>query len=132
MSGASEPDDRHGAGGGDSAGAGGGVGRTLEVALPVYASVVFVVLWVYVALAALTDSPLPSDTWSWLSALGLLPTVVIWIAILPLGVFLWTAQASLEPVWMAIVMLGLVAWTSIAWVGLARLIGRRAVAGSRV
>jgi hypothetical protein len=127
MSGAPEPVDRHHAGGGDSRGSGGAIGRTLEAVLPVYASAIFVVLWVFVVLAALTDSSLPAETWAWLSALDLLPAIVAWIAILPLGVFLWAAQANLEPVWMALVMLGLIGWTSIAGAGLARLPGRRAV-----
>ena len=106
----------------------GRIARTAEVVLTVLASLVFVLLWVYVALAALTDSTLPADTWAWLSGLGPLPAIVAWIAILPLGVFLWAAQADLEPLWMGLIMFGLVGWTWIAWAGLVRLAWRRATA----
>lgn len=96
----------------------------MEAVLTLYASGVFVLLWVYVALVALTDSTLPADTWAWLNGLDLLPAIVAWVAILPVGVFLWATEANLEPVWMGIIMLGLVGWTWIAWAGLARLAWR--------
>jgi hypothetical protein len=102
------------------------LGRALELVLPVLASIVFVVLWVYVALVAFTGSTLPADTWAWMSSLGPLPTVVVWIALLPLGVFLWAWQADLEPLAMGAVMLLLAGWTWIAWAGLARIVWRRA------
>jgi hypothetical protein len=95
--------------------------------LTVAASLVFALLWVYVALDAFTDSSLPADTWAWLSGLELVPAIVAWIAILPLGVYLWaTQEAQLEPTWMVVVMLGLVVWTWIAWYGLVRVLWRRA------
>ena len=110
---------------GGSGGTSGRASRALEIVLTLFASAVFVLLWVYVALAALTDSTLPADTWAWLSGLDLLPAILAWIAILPLGVFLWTTQADLEPVWMGIIVLGLIGWTWLAWAGLARLARRR-------
>ena len=108
----------------------GRLARTVEAVLTLFATVVFVVLWIYVALAALTDSTLPADTWAWLSGLGLLPAIVAWVAILPLGVFLWAAQAELDTLWMGIIMLGLVGWTWMALAGLWRMGRRRARAGS--
>lgn len=115
-----EPVDRHEADGADSTGAGNRSGRVLQIVLPLFASAVFVLLWIYVALATFTDSALPADTWAWLSGLDLVPAVVAWVAILPLGVYLWALDAGLEPLWMDLVMLGLVAWTIVAWAGLAR------------
>ncbi len=99
--------------------------RALELALTLFASGVFVVLWIYVALAAFTDAALPAETWDWLTSLDLLPAIVVWIAVLPLGVFLWAWQAGLEPLPMGLLMLGLVVWTGIAWSGLARKVLRR-------
>lgn len=106
----------------------GRIGRAAELVLAVAASLVFVVLWVYVALDVFTASSLPADTWAWLSGLELIPAIVAWIAILPLGVYLWAAQAGLDQLWMGLVMLGLVAWTWVAWSGLVRVLHRRAAA----
>jgi hypothetical protein len=100
--------------------------RALDTGLPILASLVFVVVWLYVALAAFTDSTLPADTWAWLESLELAPAVVAWIALLPLGVFLWAWQAELEPIWFGLVMLLLAGWTWIAWAGTARVLLRRA------
>ena len=101
------------------------LGRILDVALPILASVVLVVVWIYAALAVFTDSTLPADTWAWLEGLELVPAVIAWLALLPLGVFLWAWQAELEPVFFGLVMLLLVGWTFIAWSGSIRAIGRR-------
>ena len=101
------------------------LGRTLDVTLPILASIVFVVVWIYVALAVLTDSTLPADTWTWLSGLELVPAVVAWIALLPLAVFLWAWQADLEPIWFGLIMVALAGWTFLAWSGSVRALARR-------
>ncbi len=101
------------------------LGRTLDVTLPFLASIVLVVLWVYVALVLFTDSSVPADTWAWLEGLEVVPAVVAWIAVLPLGVFLWAWQAGLEPIWFGLVMALLVGWTFLAWSSSVRSIGRR-------
>jgi hypothetical protein len=105
------------------------LGHILDVALPVLASIVFVVLWIYVALALVTDSAVPADTWAWLQGLDLVAAVVAWLALLPLGVFLWAWQAELEPIWFGLVMVLLIGWTFIAWSGSIRLLVRRRAAG---
>ncbi|MEX1333976.1 MAG: hypothetical protein AB1Z66_01600 [Candidatus Limnocylindrales bacterium] len=102
--------------------------RFLDTTLPILASIVFVVVWSYAALAVLTDSTLPADTWAWLGGLALVPAVVAWIALLPLGVFLWAWQADLEPVWFGLIIIALVGWTFLAWSGTVRLLVRRAAA----
>lgn len=101
------------------------LGRILDVALPVLASVVFVVLWIHVVLALFTDSTVPADTWAWLEGLDLVAAVVAWLALLPLGVFLWAWQAELEPIWFGLVMVLLIGWTFIAWSGSMRVLVRR-------
>jgi hypothetical protein len=108
-----------------SAGRGNRLGRAMEIVFPIAATAVFVVLWIYVALAAFTDSPLPADTWAWLSGLDTVVAVMVWVLILPLAAFLWAWQADLEPIWMGLVMLGLVAWTGLAVSGLRRGLFRR-------
>ena len=102
------------------------LGRSFEIALSVYASVVFVGLWLYVAAAVFTDGALLADTWAWLSGLDTIPAILVWMAILPIAIFLWAWQANLEPLFMGLVMLGLVVWTGIAWSGLVRLLLRPA------
>ena len=101
------------------------LGRILDTVLPIMASAVFVVVWLYVALAVFTGSTLPADTWAWLEGLDLVAAVIAWIAVLPLGVFLWAWQAELEPIWFGLVMALLVGWTWIAWAGTARVSIRR-------
>lgn len=95
-------------------------GRAIEVLLTVGALVVFAVTWVYVAAAVFSDGTLLADTWAWLSGLQAIAAFVVWLALLPLVVFLWAWQAELQPWIMGLVMLGLVVWTGIALSGLRR------------
>ena len=106
-------------------GAGRRIGRVLDVTLPVYASAVFVGLWIYVALAVFTDSSLPADTWTWLQGLDVVPAVLAWLAILPIAVFLWAWAADLETLYFGLIMVALAGWTFIAWSGSLRAIRRR-------
>ena len=99
--------------------------RALDTGLPMLASIVLVVLWLYVVLALFTESSLPADTWDWLQGLDTVPAVVVWLAILPVGVFLWAWQAELEPIFFGLVMLALAGWTWIAWAGAVRSLARR-------
>ena len=99
--------------------------RLLDTGLPILASIVFAIVWIYVALAVFTDSTLPADTWSWLQGLELIPAVIAWLALLPLGVFLWAWFAELDTIWFGLVMVLLVGWTWLAWVGMARALLRR-------
>jgi hypothetical protein len=101
------------------------LGRVLDVVLPILASIVFIIVWIYVVLAVFTDSTLPAETWAWLEGLDLVPAVIAWIALLPLGVFLWAWQAELEPIWFGLIMVLLAGWTWIAWAGTVRAILRR-------
>jgi hypothetical protein len=106
---------------GASGGTGRRIGRAMEIIFPILASVVFVVLWIYVAVAVFGDETLLEDTWAWLTGLDLIPAVIVWIAILPIGVFLWAWGADLEPILMGLVMVGMVAWTGLAFSGLRNL-----------
>jgi hypothetical protein len=105
----------------------GASGRVIEVLLTVGALVVFAFTWIYVAAAIFSDGTLLADTWAWLSGLQAIAAFLIWLALLPLVVFLWAWQADLEPWVMGLVMLGLVAWTLMALSGLWRR-GRAAAA----
>ena len=101
------------------------VSRGVELALTLLASVVFVVLWVYVVLVTFTDSTIPADTWAWLSGLDTIAAVIVWILILPVAVYLWAWQADPGPLIMGVIMVGLVGWSLIAWSGLGRAVFRR-------
>ena len=101
------------------------LGRLLDTVLPILASAVFVVVWIYVVLAAFTDSTLPADTWAWLEGLDMVAAVIAWIAILPLGVFLWAWQDELGPIWFGLIMALLVGWTFFAWSGSLRALTHR-------
>lgn len=105
--------------------AGEAIGRAMEVGFSVYASLVFVLLWTFVAAAALTDGTLLADTWAWLTGLGTIAAILVWLAILPVAVFVWAWQTQLEPLWMTLVMFGLVVWTAVAFSGFLRMAWRR-------
>lgn len=79
---------------------------------------VFLVTWSAVVAAILGDGAILADTWAWLSSLEAIAAFVVWLALLPLVVFLWAWQADLQPWVMALVMLGLVTWTLMALSGL--------------
>ena len=96
------------------------VGEALRLVLVVGALAVFVVTWIHVAAAVLTDGALLASTWAWLTGLDTLAAVVAWVALLPLSVFLWAWQAELAAWAMALVVVGLVAWTMLALSGLRR------------
>jgi hypothetical protein len=106
-------------------GTGNRLGRALEIVLPIGATLVFVALWIIVAVDVLTDSALPDDLWAWLTGLDLIAAIVAWVLFLPIGVYLWARQAGLDDWAMALVMLGLVAWTLLALSGLRRGLWRR-------
>jgi hypothetical protein len=102
------------------------VGRGIGCVFGVVFAAVFVVLWIYILAAVLTDGRLLADTWAWLTSLGPLETIVVWLAILPIAVFVWAWQADLSPVVMGLVMLGMVAWTALAFWGPLKGLTRRA------
>lgn len=94
--------------------------RHIERGLTIYASAVFVLLWAGVVIAAFSDGRLLVDAWAWLEGLDTIAAIVVWIAILPIGVYLWAWQAELEPVLMGLVMIGLALWAAAAWSALVR------------
>ena len=100
-------------------------GRVLEIVLSVCVAAIFVVLWVGVAIAALTDGAILADAWAWLTSLPPVVAVVTWIAILPIAVGLWAWDADLAPIAMGAVLVGLVAWTLVAASGLVKSLRRR-------
>ena len=97
----------------------------VELALSVYASAVFVILWAFVAVAAVTDAALVGETWAWLDGLDTIGAIIVWLAILPVAVFLWAWQAGLDVLLMGLLMVGLAAWSAVAWSGLLRALSRR-------
>ena len=99
--------------------------RGVENVFSVYALVIFVVLWLYIAAVAFTDGKLLTDTWTWLSGLDTIPAIIAWIAILPIAAWTWAWQADLQPVAMGLVMLGLLAWTALAVTGLVKTLRSR-------
>jgi hypothetical protein len=96
------------------------IGEVLRLLLVVGALAVFVVLWVHVAVAVLTDGTLLAGTWDWLTRLDPVATVVAWVALLPLGIFLWAWQGDVATWAMGLLIAGFVAWTLLALTGLRR------------
>jgi len=91
------------------------VGRTIGFVFALFFGAVFALLWVYIVAAAVTEGALLADTWTWLSGLSPVEAVVVWLAILPIAVFVWAWQADLGSLAMSLVLLGMVVWTAIAF-----------------
>lgn len=100
-------------------------GRALEVGLSLYATMVFVVLWVGFAVGLATGGQLLVDAWAWLTGLDTVWAVVAWILFLPIAIGLWAWKEAGSAIVIGIVLVGLVAWTALAASGIARVFRRR-------
>jgi len=83
--------------------------KTVPRALSIYASAVFLVLWVGFAIALVVNREWLDDLWKWIQALPLAPKVIAWVIFTP-------------------IMAGLGIWES-SWPVLGRLVGFAAIVG---
>jgi hypothetical protein len=94
--------------------------RRLRLALGLWASAIFAVLWTSIVVNALGVAGLADDAWRALADLPPVVGVAVWLLCLPILVALWAAQPGQPAILVAFVVVGLVAWTAVAWFGLAR------------
>ena len=99
--------------------------RALEVGLRLYATVIFVVLWVGFAVGLATGGQLLVDAWAWLTGLEMLWAVVAWILFLPIAIGLWAWNEAGSAIVTGVVLVGLIAWTALAVSGIVRVFRRR-------
>jgi len=92
--------------------------RRLRLALGIWASTVFVVLWAGAIAGAAGGGQPFEDAWRALGGLDGAARLAAWVVFLPIAVALWAANAELPAPILALVAIGLVAWTAAAWGGL--------------
>ncbi len=83
-------------------------------AIAVGAALVFAILWLGLAYTVVADPGLPDRAWGWLRGLEPATQVVAWVALLPIGVGLWTWTSSLPAFVAGTIVLVLLAWTAAA------------------
>ena len=106
-----------------------GQGRQLvSLALGIWASALFVVLWAGFAVNAANGGQLAASAWQALTALPPVAEAAVWVLCLPVTVALWASQAALSGIAGPLVVLGLALWTAVAWAGLARALRARRTA----
>jgi hypothetical protein len=97
----------------------------VEVALTLYATAVFSILWIGFAVGVASGGEILADAWAWLSGLEPIAAVAAWIMFLPIAIGLWAWNAVESPIVAGLVWVGLVAWTLVAASGLVRIVRRR-------
>ncbi len=97
--------------------------RGLRLALGLWASLAFLVLWVGAAANLAGGGHLATDSWTWLTSLPDVVGFAVWVLLLPVAVGLWASQADPPAIVGGLVAFGLVLWTAVAWLGLARTLG---------
>jgi hypothetical protein len=100
-------------------------GRRLEFGISLYGGIVFIVLWVGLAIGLASGGAVLDDAWARLTSLPPVLAVVFSVLILPIAIALWAWAADLSPIAGALILLGLVAWTGLAASGLRRTFRRR-------
>lgn len=95
-------------------------GATLRLLISIGVMAVFVVMWLFVAAAAFGNGAVLEDAWEWMTVSPPLETIVVWVILLPVGVWLWAWQADLSPLLMGVVLFGLVVWTLLGLSGFRR------------
>lgn len=87
---------------------------TFARVLSTYAIVIFVMLWVGLAIALVVNSEWLDLLWNWVRALPPVLEIIIWVFLLPMMVGLWVWESS----WPALVSLlafaGIIGWTLLA------------------
>jgi hypothetical protein len=100
-------------------------GHRLQLALGIYAVIVFALFWAGFAAGLVAGGQGFADAWAWLNGLEPVARIAGWVLFLPVAVGLWAWNADLPPPVSAAVVVGLVAWTLVAVGSLVRSIRRR-------
>jgi len=87
---------------------------TVPRVLSIYAILIFVLLWVGLAIALVINREWLSLLWNWVQALPIVGEIIIWILFLPIMVGLWTWESSWSTLVNLLVLVGIVGWTLLA------------------
>jgi hypothetical protein len=88
----------------------------------IYAIVIFLILWIGLAIALAVNPEWLDLLWNWVRGLPLLVEIVVWALLLPIMVGLWIWESS----WPVLVRLlgaaGIAGWTVVAVVNFCRMV----------
>lgn len=96
--------------------------------LSTYAVLTFALLWLGLAAVLFFNREWPAMLWEQVQALPVAAQVVIWLALLPIMVALWTWQSSWDAAVRVLAFAGIAGWTLLAvssFVRSMRPVGRR-------
>ena len=82
--------------------------------LSTYAIVIFVMLWIGLAIALVVDREWLDLLWNWARALPLLVEIIVWVLFLPIMTGLWVWESSWSAITSLLAFAGIVVWTLLA------------------
>ena len=89
-----------------------------EVTLPrlmnIYASTVFVLLWLGFFIALLVNRTWLDSLWNWVQGLPGVPRIIIWVVLTPAMTLLWVWQSPWSTLGKVTGYAGVIAWTLVA------------------
>ena len=93
---------------------------TVSQAMNIYASLIFVVLWVGFIGALMVNPTWLEILWNWVQALPMVTKIIVWVLFLPIIATLWIWESD----WPAMARLlgygGIIAWTLLAFSNFSR------------
>ena len=87
---------------------------TLARVLSTYAIVIFVMLWVGLAVALVVNNEWLDLLWNWVRALPPVVEIIIWVFFLPIMVGLWVWESSWPALVNLLAFVGIIVWTLLA------------------
>ena len=87
---------------------------TVPRVLSTYAIVIFIMLWVGLAIALVVNLAWLDVLWQWLQGLPPLAEIIVWVLFLPITVGLWIWESSWPALLRLLGFAGIVLWTLIA------------------
>jgi len=87
---------------------------TVPRVLSTYAIVIFVMLWVGLAIALLVNREWLDLIWNWVRALPSVLEIIVWVLFLPITVGLWVWESSWPTFVSLLAFAGIVVWTLLA------------------
>lgn len=99
---------------------------TVPRAMSLYASAIFLVLWLGFVIALAADRTWLETVWVEVQELPLIPRLIVWVLFLPIMVGLWIWHSSWPTLPRVVGLVAIVAWTMLAVSSVFRTFGRSA------
>ena len=90
--------------------------------LNIYSIVIFVILWVGLAVALVVNPEWLDLLWNWVRGLPLVVETIVWVAFLPIVVGLWIWTSSGPVLLRLLGAAGIVGWTVVAVINFIRVV----------